>query len=117
MKTLSIFLIVVILIAGMVVCINHLPPPHNPETRDWHDLDSVRYHLDKGLILMNNIGATTAGYKRLANGTAHEGKGWAPIGTRDNPFTGSDVGDARDHNGLPLRRRPDDDHGRSSADL
>jgi hypothetical protein len=59
------------------------------EIRDWYDLDAVRNNLDGDYILMNDLDSITAGYEELASPTANEGAGWQPIGTFDNPFTGT----------------------------
>jgi hypothetical protein len=59
------------------------------EIRTWHDLDAVRNNLDARYILMNDLDSTTAGYIELASPTANQGKGWQPIGTSDDQFTGS----------------------------
>jgi hypothetical protein len=111
MKTVSTFLIAIALISGMAIHIDRLPPPYNPEIRDWHDLGSIRHCLDRNFVLVDNLDAKSAGYERLASRTAHEGKGWVPIGTRDNRFTGSDGSDSGYGRALLLRKRPDDDHG------
>ena len=56
---------------------------------DWYDLDAVRNNLTASYILMNDLDSSTAGYEELASPTANGGKGWQPIGTRNNPFTGT----------------------------
>jgi trimeric autotransporter adhesin len=56
------------------------PPAYSAEIRTWHDLDAVRYHLDKSFTLMNDLDADTAGYGRLAGPRANRGMGWLPIG-------------------------------------
>jgi len=38
---------------------------------------------------MNDLDSSTAGYGELAGNTADQGKGWQPIGTSDDPFTGT----------------------------
>jgi len=38
---------------------------------------------------VNDLGSTTAGYGEFAGNTANQGKGWQPIGTSDDPFTGT----------------------------
>jgi len=80
----SIFLITVALIACMVGCAS------SPiEIRDWYDLHAVRNNLGGSYLLMNDLDSTTAGYMELASETANWGKGWQPIGTSGDPFTGS----------------------------
>ena len=76
--------VIIIVVIAVVARI----PACNPEIRDWHDLHAIRYHLGKSYILMNDLDATTAGYEELAGPRANDGKGWQPIGTRGNPFTG-----------------------------
>ena len=83
MGRLSIFLIMVALVAGMVSC-----APVTIEIRDWYDLHAVRNDLGSSYILMNDLDSTTAGYTELASETANGGKGWEPIGTSDDQFTG-----------------------------
>ena len=80
----SIFLIMVALIAGMVGC---EPPPI--EIRDWYNLHAVRNNLGGSYLLLNDLDSTTAGYMELASETANWGRGWEPIGTSDDRFTGS----------------------------
>jgi len=55
----------------------------------WHDLDEIRGNLGGSYILMNDLDSTTAGYEELASPGANQGKGWQPIGTYDDQFTGS----------------------------
>ena len=79
-KTVSIFLVAVALIAGMAGCDGCNPPPsQNLEIRTWYDLDAVRNNLDGNYTLMNDLDSTTAGYEELASPSANEGKGWQPI--------------------------------------
>ena len=107
MTRVSVFVITVVLIAGMVGCAADGIPPYDPEIRDWHDLHAIRYHLGKSFILMNDLNATTAGYEELARETANEGKGWQPIGTSDDRFTGSFDGQGYVIRGLFINR-PDE---------
>jgi hypothetical protein len=83
----SILLITVALIAGMAGC--SLFPSRNVEIRTWYDLDAIRDKLGGRYLLMNDLGSTTAGYEELASPTANGGKGWQPIGTEDDSFTGT----------------------------
>ena len=89
MKRVSIFLIMVALIAGMAGCDGPSPSPQNLEIRDWYGLDAIRNNLGGHHILMNDLDSTTVGYEELASEAANQGKGWEPIGTWGNPFTGS----------------------------
>jgi hypothetical protein len=86
----SIFLIMLALIAGMAGC-NLFHPSQNLEIRTWYDLDAIRDNLGGHHILMNDLDSTTAGYEELASPTANEGEGWQPIiGTGGAPpFTGT----------------------------
>ena len=59
------------------------------QIRDWYDLHTIRNDLDGHYRLMNDLDATTAGYMELASATANDGKGWLPIGTSVDPFSGS----------------------------
>ena len=99
----SIFLITVALIAGMTGCFSSPPS----EIRDWHDLNAVRDNLRGNHILMNDLDSTAAGYTELASPTANEGKGWQPIGTQDDLFTGTFDGQGYEIRDLFINR-PDE---------
>jgi hypothetical protein len=79
------------LIAGMVGCggDGYTPPSQNLEIRDWYDLNAIRSNLGGSYLLMNDLDSTTAGYEELASPTANGGEGWQPIGTHNDPFTGT----------------------------
>lgn len=83
MKRLTIFLITAGFIAGMPGC-----APGPVQIRDWYDLHAIRNDVAGSYLLMNNLDSATAGYTELASATANEGKGWEPIGTPDQGFTG-----------------------------
>lgn len=92
MARVGVFLIVVASITGMMGCEATLAPdptPYSPEIRDWHDLHAVRHHPSRSYVLMNDLDSATPGYMELASSTADQGKGWQPIGTSDEGFTGS----------------------------
>jgi hypothetical protein len=91
MRRISSFLIAAAFIAGIVGCAGggYTPPSQNLEIRTWYDLDAVRNNLAGNHTLMNDLDSTTPGYEELASPTANQGKGWQPIGTSDNPFTGT----------------------------
>ena len=55
---------------------------------DWYRLDDVRNYLSSHFILINDLDSNSIGYTELASATAHEGKGWQPIGN-NNTFVGS----------------------------
>ena len=78
MKTVSIFLVTIALIAGMVGC-GGTSLSQNLEIRTWYDLDAIRDNLGGNYILMNDLDSTTAGYEELASLAANGGKGWQPI--------------------------------------
>jgi len=105
---LSIFLIMVALIAGMVGC-----APVPIEIQDWYDLHAIRNNLGGDYILMNDLDSTTAGYIELASETANGGKGWEPIGTSDETsdehFTGSFNGQGYEIRDLFINR-PDENY-------
>jgi len=58
------------------------------EVWDWYDLHAIRDDLGGHYTLMNDLGATTAGYTELASATANDRRGWQPIGTWSDGFTG-----------------------------
>jgi hypothetical protein len=97
---LSILLITAALIAGMAGCIFASPS----EIRDWYDLNAVRDNLRGNHILMNDLDSTTAGYTELASPTANQGKGWQPIGTQDDLFTGTFDGQGYEIRNLFINR-------------
>jgi hypothetical protein len=106
-KRLSILLITVALIAGMVGC-DLFSPSQDLEIRDWYDLDAIRNNLRGHQILMNDLNSTTAGYTELASPTANGGKGWQPIGTLDNPFSGTFDGQGYEIHDLFINRLDED---------
>jgi len=101
----AILLIAVALIAGMTGCRDYTPPVI--EIRDWYDLYEIRDNLSGHYLLMNDLDSTTAGYGELASGAANQGKGWKPIGTSDDPFTGSLDGQGYETSGMFVDR-PDE---------
>ncbi len=106
-KRLSILLIMVALIAGMAGC--SLFPSRSLEIRTWYDLDAVRNNLGGNYTLMNDLDSTTAGYTELASPTANGGKGWQPIGTQNNTFTGTFDGQEYEIRDL-FSNRPDENY-------
>jgi hypothetical protein len=108
----SIFLIAVVLIAGMVGCDGYTPS-QNLEIRTWYDLDDVRDNLEGQHILMNDLDSTTPGYEELASPTANRGKGWDPIGNPDPEYTFAGPGGTFDGQGYEIRdlfiNRPHED--------
>ena len=102
---LSIFVIMLALIAGMAGC-----GPLPSEIHDWYELDAVRNNLGGSYILMNDLDSTTPGYEELASPTANQGVGWQPIGPYFDPFTftGSFDGQGYEIRDLFINR-PDED--------
>jgi hypothetical protein len=100
----AIFLIMVALIVGMIGC-----TPGPIEIRDWYDLHAIRNDLGGSYILMNDLDSTTAGYTELASVTANGGRGWQPVGTPDDGFTGSLDGQRYQIRDLFINR-PDEDY-------
>jgi hypothetical protein len=88
MARLSIFLVSVALIAGMIGC-DPGPASDYLEIQNWYDLYAIRDNLVGHYLLMNDLSSTTAGYGELASTASNQGKGWQPIGTSDDPFTGT----------------------------
>jgi hypothetical protein len=107
-KRLSILLITVALIAGMAGC---ALPTQNLEIPTWNDLDAIRDNLTGNHILINDLDSTTAGYTELASTTANEGKGWQPIGTEDDLFTGTFDGQGYEIRDLFIYRPDESDVG------
>ena len=90
MARFSIFLIGVALIAGMVGC-EPGPGPTSDclEIRNWHDLYAISSNLGGHYLLLNDLDSASPGYTELTSPTANQGRGWQPIGTSDDRFTGS----------------------------
>jgi len=99
------FLITLAIITGMVGCDGG--GSQNLEIQDWYDLDAIRDNLGGHHTLMNDLDSTTAGYDELASPTANGGKGWQPIGTGDDEFTGSFDGQGYEIRDLFINR-PDE---------
>jgi hypothetical protein len=117
----SIFVIMLALIAGIAGCV-YTPPPYTPppsqnlEIRTWYDLDAVRHNLAGNHTLMNDLNSTTPGYTELAGPTANNGTGWEPIGTfiPECPyggFTGTFNGQGYEISDLFINRPDQDDVG------
>ena len=104
MKVIGSLLIVMALLAVVAGC-----APGPTEIRDWYDLHAVRNDLGGSYILMNDLDSASAGYIELASETANEGRGWEPIGTPDDGFTGSFNGQGYDIRDLFINR-PDEDY-------
>jgi hypothetical protein len=83
---LAVLLTAVCLMAGTIGCDS---APGYLEIRNWHDLYAVRGNLSGHYLLMNELDSSTVGYGELAGNTANAGKGWQPIGTSDDLFTGT----------------------------
>jgi hypothetical protein len=101
-----ILLITAALIAGMAGCDGD-GSSQNLEIRDWYDLDAVRDNLGGNHTLMNDLDSTTQGYEELASPTANEGKGWVPIWSYGDGFTGTFDGQGHEIRDLFINR-PDE---------
>jgi hypothetical protein len=97
----SIFLITVASLAGMVGC--QTPSP-TAEIWDWNDLAAIGSKLGGSYLLMCDLDSTTQGYSELASETADQGRGWQPIGTQNNPFTGTFDGQGFEISDLSIGR-------------
>ena len=99
-------MIMLALIAGMVGC---GLSSQNVKIRTWYDLDAIRNNLGGSYLLMNDLDSTTAGYEELASLTANGGKGWQPIGTQNDTFTGIFDGQEYEIRDL-FSNRPDENY-------
>jgi hypothetical protein len=78
------------------------------EIQDWYDLDAIRDNLSGHYALMDNLDSATAGYEELASQTANQGKGWQPIGSTAEPFTGHFDGQEYEIRDLFINRPEED---------
>jgi len=105
----SIFLIMltmVTLIAGMAGC------GGGPiRIYSWIQLSKVRNDLGASYILMNDLDSTTVGYLDRASATTNNGQGWDPIGTSDDPFTGTFDGNNKEIRDVVINRPTRDNTG------
>jgi hypothetical protein len=108
MTRVSVFLLIVALIAGMVGCDDNAS--QNLEIYTWYDLDAVRDNLTGSYALMNDLDSTTAGYAGLAGPTANGGSGWEPVGasTSGAAFAGTFDGQGHEIHDVFVNR-PDED--------
>ncbi|MGQ9545654.1 MAG: GLUG motif-containing protein [Dehalococcoidia bacterium] len=104
MARLAILLSILALIIGAASC-----APVPIEIRDWYDLHAMRNNLKESYVLMNQLDSTTPGYVELASATANGGRGWEPIGTSDEQFTGRFNGQGYEIRDLFINR-PDQDY-------
>ena len=104
--TATIFLVVVALIAGTVGCT--LPPR---QINDWYDLDAIRDNPAGRYRLMNDLHSASPGYWTVASRVGNYRRGWQPIGTSSNPFTGSFDGQGYEISGLFIDRPDEDEVG------
>jgi hypothetical protein len=109
MARLSIFMITIVLIAGMVDCCQP-PPSETLEIQNWYDLDAVRDNLVGSYVLMEDLDDTTDGYDDLVGDTV-DGKGWQPIGTEGNAFKGTFDGNGRTISELFIDRPDEEEVG------
>ena len=78
---------------------------------NWHHLHNVRNYLDSYFTLVNDLDSTTAGYDELAGPTANEGKGWEPIGSNPDAFSGTFNGQGYEIRDLFINRSDEDGVG------
>ena len=102
----SILLIMVALTAGMVGC--RLPPI---QISDWYDLNAMRNNPAGRYRLMNDLHSASPGYWTVASRIGNYRQGWQPIGTPDNPFTGSFDGQGYEISDLFINRPDEDEVG------
>jgi len=102
----SVFLIMVALLLGMVGC--ELPPR---QVNDWYDLDAVRDNPSGRYRLMNDLHSGSPGYWTVAGSIGHYRRGWEPIGTSSDPFTGSFDGHGYKISDLFINRPDEDEVG------
>ena len=57
---------------------------------DWNQLNAVRYYLNESFVLNHSITDASDGYHEFVGSSS---RGWQPIGTLDDPFTGFFDGD------------------------
>jgi hypothetical protein len=74
----------------------------------WHDLDAIRDDLGGIYLLMNDLDSGTSGYAEIAGVAANGGKGWQPLGSADDMFTGVFDGQGYQIRDLTVNR-PDED--------
>ena len=104
--TVTVFLILVAMLLGMVGC--DLPPR---QINDWYDLDAIRGNPSGRYRLMNDLHSASPGYWTVASIVGNYRKGWQPIGTSSNPFTGSFDGQGYEISGLFVNRPDEDEVG------
>ena len=102
----TVFLMMIALIAGMAGCT--LPPR---QIQDWYDLDAIRDNPAARYRLMNDLHSASPGYWTVASIIGDHRKGWQPIGTSSNPFTGSFDGQGYEISGLFINRPDEDEVG------
>jgi hypothetical protein len=68
-------------------------------------------NLSANYTLLTNLDSSTAGYDELAGPTANDEKGWQPIGTWDNQFTGTFDGQQHEISDLYVDRPDERDVG------
>jgi hypothetical protein len=102
----AILLIMLPLVAGTIGCA--LPPI---QINDWYDLNAIRDNPAGRYRLMNDLHSGSPGYWTLASSIANRRKGWQPIGTSGNPFTGSFDAQGYEISDLFINRPDENDVG------
>jgi hypothetical protein len=82
--------------------------PDTIEIRNWYHLEAIRGDLSGSYLLMVDLDQDTPGYQKLASETANQGKGWEPIGTPDEPFTGAFDGQTHEIRDFSVKRSDQD---------
>ncbi|WP_164682667.1 T9SS type A sorting domain-containing protein [Cyclonatronum proteinivorum] len=74
---------------------------------NWQNLHNIRHDLSAHYRLVNHLDPDedAEGYNRFAGPQANDGKGFEPIGSENNPFTGTLQGDGKHIRGLQISNR------------
>jgi len=103
------FLVAVVAMAGCSPALEDSGTFCNPyQVRDWHELAAIGNNLTASYILVNDLDFDTEGYAEVAGPGANEGKGWRPIGTFNERFTGSFDGRGYEIRDLSINRADED---------
>ncbi len=102
----TVLVLMVGLILGAVGC--ELPPR---QINDWYDLDAIRDNPSGRYRLMNDLHSASPGYWTVASSIGNYRKGWQPIGSSSNPFTGSFEGHGYQISDLFINRPDEDEIG------
>ncbi len=81
------------------------------DVSDWTDLDDIRNDLNADHVLVNDLNETTPSYDTVASPNANGGKGFDPIGSFSDEFTGSFDGQGNTIDELTIDRPNGDGAG------